>query len=234
MPPQPPPTVPFTAVPGAVAPDPPAKRKRTNKIILAVIGTVLLCVCGPIITVGALLSDDPEQTPDTPATTAPVADPPTTASPTLTSPTAATSSVVATPVVENRTVIEKQKVPYQTRTVKDSSLRKGTRKVAVRGVAGVKTLTYQVTLTDGVETAKKLIRSQITKAPVTQVVRVGTKVTQQCHPNYSGACVPIASDVDCAGGSGNGPAYVEGPVRIIGTDIYDLDGNNKNGIGCED
>ncbi|WP_431606782.1 hypothetical protein [Mycolicibacterium neoaurum] len=27
-----------------------------------------------------------------------------------------------------------------------------------------------------------------------------------CDPNYSGACVPIASDVDCAGGSGNGPA----------------------------
>jgi hypothetical protein len=42
-PPRPPPTVPFTAVPGAVPPDPPAKRKRTNKIILAVIGTVLLC-----------------------------------------------------------------------------------------------------------------------------------------------------------------------------------------------
>lgn len=33
-----------------------------------------------------------------------------------------------------------------------------------------------------------------------------------CDPNYSGACVPIASDVDCEGGSGNGPAYVKGPV----------------------
>ena len=35
---------------------------------------------------------------------------------------------------------------------------------------------------------------------------------QSCDPNYTGACVPIASDVDCAGGSGNGPAYVAGPV----------------------
>lgn len=26
--------------------------------------------------------------------------------------------------------------------------------------------------------------------------------------------MPIASDVDCAGGSGNGPAYVHGPVTI--------------------
>lgn len=33
-----------------------------------------------------------------------------------------------------------------------------------------------------------------------------------CDSNYSGACVPIASDVDCTGGSGNGPAYVSGPV----------------------
>jgi membrane protein involved in colicin uptake len=53
-----------------------------------------------------------------------------------------------------------------------------------------------------------------------------------CDPNYSGACVPIASDVDCAGGSGNGPAYVRGPVTVIGRDIYGLD-SDGNGIGCE-
>ncbi len=54
-----------------------------------------------------------------------------------------------------------------------------------------------------------------------------------CDPNYAGACVPIASDVDCAGGSGNGPAYVRGPVTVVGTDIYQLDGNDNDGIGCE-
>jgi hypothetical protein len=53
-----------------------------------------------------------------------------------------------------------------------------------------------------------------------------------CDPNYAGACVPIASDVDCAGGSGNGPAYVQGPVQVVGTDIYRLDGNH-DGYGCE-
>jgi len=52
-----------------------------------------------------------------------------------------------------------------------------------------------------------------------------------CDPNYTG-CVPIASDVDCAGGSGNGPAYANGPVQVIGTDIYGLDGNG-DGLGCE-
>jgi hypothetical protein len=53
-----------------------------------------------------------------------------------------------------------------------------------------------------------------------------------CDPNYEGACVPIASDVDCAGGSGDGPAYVRGPVYVVGSDIYDLD-RDGNGVGCE-
>ncbi|ALG08773.1 hypothetical protein [Kibdelosporangium phytohabitans] len=52
-----------------------------------------------------------------------------------------------------------------------------------------------------------------------------------CDPNYT-PCVPIASDVDCAGGKGNGPAYVSGPITVIGEDIYKLD-NNNDGIGCE-
>ena len=56
-------------------------------------------------------------------------------------------------------------------------------------------------------------------------------IASQCDPNYS-ECVPIASDVDCAGGRGNGPAYVKGPVKVIGKDIYKLDGDH-DGIGCE-
>lgn len=58
-----------------------------------------------------------------------------------------------------------------------------------------------------------------------------TRAQDGCDPNYEGACVPIASDVDCAGGSGNGPEYVQGPVRVVGTDIYGLD-RDGDGIGC--
>ncbi|TAP44615.1 hypothetical protein EYS21_08960 [Arthrobacter sp. S39] len=53
-----------------------------------------------------------------------------------------------------------------------------------------------------------------------------------CDPNYAGACVPVASDVDCAEGSGNGPAYVRGPVTVVGSDIYGLD-RDGDGLGCE-
>ena len=54
----------------------------------------------------------------------------------------------------------------------------------------------------------------------------------ECDDNYSGACVPVASDVDCAGGSGNGPEYVAGPVYVVGSDIYELD-RDGDGVACE-
>lgn len=39
-------------------------------------------------------------------------------------------------------------------------------------------------------------------------------------------------DRDCAGGSGDGPLYVQGPVRVGFYDPYDLD-RDGDGIGCE-
>ncbi|MFC7676824.1 excalibur domain-containing protein [Mycolicibacterium sp. GCM10028919] len=53
----------------------------------------------------------------------------------------------------------------------------------------------------------------------------------ECDPNYE-PCVPVDSDVDCASGSGNGPSYVDGPVSVVGEDIYELD-RDGNGTGCE-
>ncbi|MEQ1933810.1 MAG: hypothetical protein ABL962_08025 [Fimbriimonadaceae bacterium] len=54
-----------------------------------------------------------------------------------------------------------------------------------------------------------------------------------CDPHYrSDVCVPIASDVDCWPGEGDGPVYVEGPFEYEGDDIYGLD-RNKDGVACE-
>lgn len=58
------------------------------------------------------------------------------------------------------------------------------------------------------------------------------QLAQACHPSYEGECVPITSDADCASGSGNGPAYVYGPVRVVGPDEYGLD-RDGDGIACE-
>jgi hypothetical protein len=132
-------------------------------------------------------------------------------------------------------VVEFRTIPFKKKTVTDDSLPKGEQTVTTRGANGTRRLTYQVTFVNGVRTSKTLLRQEVAKQPRTQVTTIGTKVeaSESCDPNYSGACVPIASDVDCSGGSGNGPAYVRGPVTVVGDDIYDLDRDN-DGLGCED
>ena len=55
-----------------------------------------------------------------------------------------------------------------------------------------------------------------------------------CDPSYPDVCLdPAVEDYDCAGGSGNGPEYVEGPIRVRPPDPFDLDGNDNDGVGCE-
>lgn len=141
-----------------------------------------------------------------------------------------------------KTENETQSIPFSSTTVEDSNLPKGTKKVTTTGINGSETLTYQVTFTNGKQTSKKLISTTVTSQPVTQVTSIGTYVSppppkqtvSNCDPNYTGACVPnvYPSDVDCAGGSGNGPYYVSGPVYVVGVDRYGLD-RDGNGVGCQ-
>jgi endonuclease YncB( thermonuclease family) len=54
-----------------------------------------------------------------------------------------------------------------------------------------------------------------------------------CDPNYTGACLKDGiGDYDCLGGSGDGPNYVQGPIRVVGADSFRLDGDG-DGIACE-
>lgn len=148
------------------------------------------------------------------------------------------------PVITTQTVTETESIPYSSMTVESGSLAKGTSKVTTAGVNGVKTRTYELTLSDGVQTDKKLVKEEVTTQPINQVTTIGTYVapvksqststSSSCDPNYSGTCVPnvYPSDVDCGGGSGNGPYYVYGTVHVIGSDIYGLD-RDGDGYGCE-
>lgn len=57
------------------------------------------------------------------------------------------------------------------------------------------------------------------------------ELASQCHPSYSPCLDPAPYDYDCAGGSGDGPAYT-GTVEVQGYDEYGLD-DDGDGIGCE-
>ncbi|MBO9395699.1 excalibur calcium-binding domain-containing protein [Shimia sp. R9_2] len=68
---------------------------------------------------------------------------------------------------------------------------------------------------------------------IAQLIGIIAAAAQPCHPSYKGACLPPnGPDVDCAGGSGNGPIYVKGPIQVVGPDPYKLD-RDKDGIACE-
>ncbi|NQX11726.1 G5 domain-containing protein [Microbacteriaceae bacterium VKM Ac-2855] len=138
-------------------------------------------------------------------------------------------------------VTETEPIGHGSVSVNDDAMDQGTSAVVVSGQDGVLTRTIEVTKQDGIETTRATTSELVTSVPVDEVIHVGTRVpapapapqpADSCDPNYTGACVPISSDVDCAGGSGNGPAYVSGPVTIVGSDIYDLD-RDGDGIACD-
>ncbi|WP_219731564.1 G5 domain-containing protein [Frigoribacterium sp. NBH87] len=151
-----------------------------------------------------------------------------------------------TPVVTVEQEDVTEVVPFDAVSVDDATRDIGQDAVTVTGQNGSMVLTYDVTYTNGLETSRTLAGQSAVVAPVQQVTSVGTRVpyvapapvaapapaASGCDANYSGACVPVASDVDCAGGSGNGPAYVQGPVTIVGSDVYDLD-RDGDGIACD-
>lgn len=62
------------------------------------------------------------------------------------------------------------------------------------------------------------------------VVKRKPVTSSKCTPGYS-PCIAPGPDVDCAGGNGDGPRFVEGPVLVSGKDPYRLD-PDRNGLGC--
>jgi hypothetical protein len=70
--------------------------------------------------------------------------------------------------------------------------------------------------------------------PTTAPPPPSTAPAENCDPSYPDVCLdPSAEDYDCAGGSGNGPEYVEGPIRVRPPDPFGLDADD-DGWGCED
>lgn len=165
---------------------------------------------------------------------------PQTAPLTLTDSASAASPAPSVAVTTTEDVTESSVLPFGAMSVDDPNLALGASVVTTPGTPGTVERTYRVTYVDGVETSRDLLSETITVAAIDEVTSIGTYVAppppppveNNCDSNYADACVPIASDVDCAGGSGNGPAYVDGIVRVVGSDVYDLD-RDGDGYGCD-
>ncbi len=79
------------------------------------------------------------------------------------------------PVVTTETATETESILFETEKVENAELEKGTERVKREGINGVKTITYEITKTDGVETARVKKSEVVTTEPVNKIIEVGTK-----------------------------------------------------------
>ena len=80
------------------------------------------------------------------------------------------------PVVTTKTETKTESIAFKTERQDDPTLEKGKEVVAQNGVNGTRTITYTVTYTDGKETGRTVASDKVTKEPVNQIIKVGTKV----------------------------------------------------------
>jgi hypothetical protein len=108
--------------------------------------------------------------------------------------------------------------------------------VAITTTTALPTTTAAPTTTTRPTTTKRptpTTKRKLVAAPTTQRPTPTTRPASNCHPSYQGECLKVGTgDYDCAGGSGNGPNYVQGTVRVVGPDEFDLD-RDGDGWGCE-
>lgn len=83
-------------------------------------------------------------------------------------------------------VTETVAVPHERVETPNPEAVVGEKKVTTPGVDGQQTVTYRVTLTDGVETARETLGTVVDRAPVTEQVSVGTKPRPTASPAADG------------------------------------------------
>jgi resuscitation-promoting factor RpfB len=83
-------------------------------------------------------------------------------------------------------ITETVPVPHEVVETKDPEAFVGDRKVTTRGVDGENAITYRVTVTDGVETAREQLTATVARKPVTEEITVGTKARPVNNPEADG------------------------------------------------
>lgn len=78
--------------------------------------------------------------------------------------------------VARTNVIEAEPISFSITKKENANLEKGTKNILQAGQDGVRTKTYLVIREDGEEVSRTLTKSEVTTAPVNQIIEVGTKV----------------------------------------------------------
>ena len=90
--------------------------------------------------------------------------------------------------VQTKTVNETQAVAFKVTNQDDANLAKGTKKTVTKGVAGEQSVTFDEVWVDGKLEARTQTGAQVSKAPVDQIVAVGTKATAPPRSGDHDAC----------------------------------------------
>ena len=78
-------------------------------------------------------------------------------------------------MVDQKSQKRRVAVPFSTKRVENPSMAKGATEIATKGVKGTNEETWTVVYKDGKKVSEKKVSTKVVKAPVTQIVKVGTK-----------------------------------------------------------
>ncbi|EFT23171.1 septal ring lytic transglycosylase RlpA family protein [Cutibacterium acnes] len=127
-------------------------------------------------------------------------------------------------MVDQKSQKRRVAVPFSTKKVEDSSLPKGEIKVITKGVNGINEETWTVVFKDGKKVSEKKASSKVVNAPVTQVVKVGTKTASSSSPSTRSSSAshrstasqssdPVTSGTTCLASTyGEGDGTAGGPT----------------------
>lgn len=138
--------------------------------------------------------------------------------------------------VEEKTIVEKEPIEFETVVKEDDSLESGVNKTTQEGSAGEKEITMKLVMEDGKEVSREVVESKVVKEPVDEVVVKGTMeklVLSRVNDNidykkmmvveataYAGDGITATGTVPKRDPSGLSTIAVDPRVIPLGTKVY--------------
>lgn len=130
------------------------------------------------------------------------------------------------PVVETKTEIKQEAVLFATKEESTDTLYEGDEKVTQEGKDGVRTLTYLVTYTDNLETARELENEMVTTEPIEKIVQKGTQkrpapMSSSTPKSSTGSSIDTGNLSGSSSTGGTVKMSTSGICHAPGTTYYD-------------